>query len=253
MSEPVLWAELTWEEIGALARTGPGLVLLPVGAVEQHGPHLGVGMDFVGVERLARAVSAQTGIPVLPTLPYGCSLGHSRKWPGTLSLQPETLTAAVFEIYDWLRGAGFRRLLIVNGHVGNVWPLHSAIDKIRHHYDAALVALLLAAELSPRVRAEFHADAADWHANAAETALMMAEAPELVRAEKVAAADDPDRTAGSVFSHRVDRTSANGVTGRPSAATLEQGRRLFGWMVDDLCAIVRKAEVERPPLPAAAA
>lgn len=246
--KPVLWADLTWEEIGALAAEGPGLVLLPVGAVEQHGPHLGVGMDFIGVERVTRAASARTGIPVLPTLPYGCSLGHSRKWPGTLSLSPETLTASVFEIYDWLQGAGFHRLLIVNGHVGNGAPLRCAIEKIRHAHDDALVALLLAAEVSPRVRAEFRADADDWHGNAAETSLMMAEAPEQVRPDKIAGADEPDRTKGLVFSHRVDRTSANGVTGKPSAATLEQGRRLFGWMVEDLCSIVRQASLEEAPL-----
>ena len=162
-----------------------------------------------------------------PALPYGCSLGHSRRWPGTLALQPQTLTETVVEIFDWLHGAGFKRLLVVNGHVGNAAPLRCAVEIIRSRWDDALVRVCNVAEISPRVRAEFFADAEDWHANAAETSLMLACAPELVRPEKLAAADDEDRTRGLVFSHPVNRTSRNGVTGFPSRATREQGEESF--------------------------
>ncbi len=87
-----------------------------------------------------------------------------------------------------------------------------------------MVAVINTAFLSERVRAVNFADAEDWHANAAETALMMAVAPEITRPEKIATAGDPDRTAGLVFAHPVNRTSLNGVTGSPEKATLEGGR-----------------------------
>jgi creatinine amidohydrolase len=74
---------LTWEEIGFLHRSGMDLCLLPVGATEQHGPHLGVGMDTCNAMKLCEAVARETGVPLLPPLAYGCSLGHSRRWPGT--------------------------------------------------------------------------------------------------------------------------------------------------------------------------
>ena len=61
-------------------------------------------------------------------------------------------------------------------------------------------------------------------------------------------ADDADRTEGTVFAHPVNRTSRNGVTGRPSTADADAGRRLFGWMVEDLTDIVRRGMVETPPL-----
>jgi creatinine amidohydrolase len=77
---------------------------------------------------------------------------------------------------------------------------------------------------------------------------MLAIAPETVRPDRVAAADDPDRTEGLFFSHPVNRTSANGVTGAPSRASREEGARLFRWMVDDLSTRVRAALAERPPL-----
>jgi len=245
---PLLWDRLTWEEIGSLRRSGVDLCLLPVGATEQHGPHLGVGMDTCNAVRLCEAVSRETGVPVLPALPYGCSLGHSRRWPGTLALLPQTLMEAVVQLFEWLHGTGFRRLLLVNAHVGNAAPLRCAVDIIRSRFDDALVSVCNVAELSPRVRAEFYADAADWHANAAETSLMLALAPETVRNARIPAGDDPDRTVGLVFTHPVNRTSLNGVTGFPSRASREQGEKLFRFMVEDLTALVQRARNEQPPL-----
>ena len=245
---PLRWESLTWEEIGALRQSGMDLCLLPVGATEQHGPHLGVGMDSRNAMLLCEAVSRETGAPVLPTLSYGCSLGHSHRWPGTISVQPHTVTDAVVQIFDWLYHAGFKRLILVNGHVGNFAPLRCALEIIRHRFDDAMARICNVAEISARVRNEFFADAEDWHANAAETSLMMAYAPELVRWEKITTSDDPDRAAGLVFTHPVNRTSKNGVTGFPSRATTQKGESLFRMMVEDLTALVRRGLAEQPPL-----
>jgi creatinine amidohydrolase len=242
------WEALTWEEIAELRRRGVETCLLSVGATEQHGPQLAVGMDSASAELLCDAVSAKTGVPVLPVIRYGCSLGHSRRWPGTISLQPNTLTETVVQIYDWIHGCGFCRLFIVNGHVTNAAPLRCALEIIRSRYDDALVRLVNVAEISPRVRADFFADAEDWHANAAETSLMLALAPKLVRADKIKQADDADRTANLVFTHPVNRTSNNGVTGFPSRATKRQGEILFQTMVEDLTAPVQRGVKEKPPL-----
>ena len=247
-SRPLLWETLTWEEIGELRAAGIDLCLLPVGATEQHGPHLGVGMDSRNATLLCQAVSRETGAPVLPTLSYGCSLGHSHRWPGTLSLSPQLLIDTVVAIFDWLHGSGFHRLLLVNGHVGNAAPLRCAVDVIRSRWDDGLARVCNLGEISPRVRAEFFADAEDWHANAAETSLMLALAPDLVRPDKITAADDEDRTAGLVFPHPVNRTSRNGVTGFPSRATRAAGERLFRNLVEDLASLVRRARAEQPPL-----
>jgi len=119
---------------------------------------------------------------------------------------------------------------------------------LRAEHDDLMVAVINTATLSERVR-EFHAaDAADWHANDAETSIMLAIAPEGVRPDKLAEADDPDRTCGCIFAHPVNRTSLNGVTGTPSLASAEKGQRWFDWLVDDLAALVRTGSVETPPL-----
>ena len=243
-----MWSELTWTEFQDQLANARQSAILPVGATEQHGPHLGTGMDWVLADKLCAAVSQRTNVPMLPVLPYGCSIGHSRRWPGTIALQPATLIQVVKEIGDWAHHSGVRRLFIINTHVTNAAPLRCALELLRAEHDDLMVCVLNSATISERVRNVHFADAEDWHANAAETALMMAIAPELVRENMIADADDQDRTAGRIFSHPVNRTSMNGVTGSPSQASLAQGQELFSWMVDDLSALVETGQDEEPPL-----
>jgi creatinine amidohydrolase len=209
---------------------------------------MGNGMDAVLADVLCRAVAERTGVPMLPTLFYGCSLGHSRKWPGTLAVQPVTLIHFIKDIGDWAYHSGVRRLFMVNTHVTNAAPLRCALEMLRSEHDDLMVALFNSATISTRVR-EFHfADGDDWHANDAETSLMLATAPEMVRADRLADADDPDRTDGLVFAHPVNRTSRNGVTGAPSRAAADKGRIWFDWMVEDLAALIARGLQEKPPL-----
>lgn len=242
------WSQLTWAELPERLAAAHGAAILPVGATEQHGPHMGCGMDAVLADKLCAAVSAETGVPMLPTLPYGCSIGHSQRWAGTLAVQPITMIELVKQIGDWAYASGVRRLFIVNTHVTNAAPLRCALEMLRAEHEDLLVAVLNSATISSRVR-EFHfADGDDWHANDAETSLMLAVAPEMVRPELLPAADDPDRTDGLVFAHPVNHTSANGVTGQPSAATADKGETWFHWMVEDLAALIRRGQHEAPPL-----
>jgi creatinine amidohydrolase len=242
------WSDRTWCELPRDLAEADRVAILPVGATEQHGPHLGTGMDFVLAEKLCEKVAGRTGVPMLPTLPYGCSLGHSRRWPGTIALQPITLITIVKEMGDWAYHSGVRRLFIVNTHVTNAAPLRCALEMLRAEHDDMMVAVINTATISERVRAAHFADAEDWHANAAETALMLAVAPAIVRPELLSASDDEDRTSGLVFAHPVNRTSLNGVTGFPSRALVEDGRALFNWMVEDLSALIEKGKSEQPPL-----
>jgi creatinine amidohydrolase len=244
----MMWSERSWVELPHdLERVGRAAIL-PVGATEQHGPHLGAGVDAVLADRLCAEASKRTQVPMLPTLPYGCSLGHSRRWAGTLAVQPVTLIHFVKDIGDWAYHSGVRRLFIVNTHVTNAAPLRCALEMLRSELDDLMVALIDSATLSARVRAVHFSDAEDWHANDAETSLMLEVAPELVRKTLLAAADDPDRTSGLVFAHPVNRTSNNGVTGAPSRASADKGRLWFSWMVEDLCAQIERGLIETPPL-----
>ncbi|MBT8133160.1 MAG: creatininase family protein [Gammaproteobacteria bacterium] len=243
------WYQMTWQEIGQLPGQGTDCAMLPIGATEQHGPHMACGMDADIALHLCRAVAEQTSVALLPTLPYGCSIGHSKRWPGTIALQPKTVIDVVKQIGDWVYASGFKRFFIINSHVTNFAPLRCALEMLRAEHDGFMVAVINSASISERVREQHFNDAEDWHANDAETSLMMALNPSMVREELIADSDDPDRTEDCVFSHPVNRTSSNGVTGTPSLASKEKGEQLFSWMVEDLSALVSRGLKEQPPLP----
>ena len=95
------------------------IALLPVGAIEQHGPHLPLDVDAYDAERLCRDVASRCGVPrplVLPLVPYGVSY-HHEDFPGTISLSPETLAQVVFEVGMSVARQGITKLVIVNGSV----------------------------------------------------------------------------------------------------------------------------------------
>ncbi len=244
--KPLLWAELTWEQIAAMRTENIDMVIFPIGSTEQHGPHLPLNVDTLSAEVIAHAVSSQTGVPVLPTMPFGCALGHTHFWPGTLSLSPQTLAAVVREVLEDVVAYGFHRVLVLSGHVMNAAPLRCALEELRHKYPHLQIAQKHVCEASIRVQELYSSDAQDWHANAAETALMMHIAPDLVHHDRIF--DDPDRTRNLVFSYAVPQTSQSGHTGEPSKATPEMGAELFAAVVRDWTYVVKKALNEQAPL-----
>jgi creatinine amidohydrolase len=246
-ARPVVWEELSWSELQLHRDAGGDMVLLPVGATEQHGPHLPLNVDSVFAEAFCLYASAKTQVPVLPTITYGCSLGHTQRWPGTISLMPETVSTVVREIADFLIKTGFKRLLIVNSHWGNTSSLRCAIDRIRfENVGDFQIGLRNTFEITRSVWNQFIDDGEDFHANRAETALMMYIDPPSVRVEQIQ--DDPDRTQGKVFTYVVPQTSTNGLTGHPTRATREDGRKLFLEIGDALAHLVATAKTEQPPL-----
>jgi creatinine amidohydrolase len=248
---PVLLENLAWPEIAALREKNGGLLLLPLGATEQHGPHLPVAMDTLLAEAVCHAASEKTGVPVMSALRYTVSQGHTPKWPGTFSLRHETFIATLRDIAAWAVATGWKRLLFVNSHFGNDAPARVAVDQLRlTHLGKLQIGLVHVFQLSESIWECYTSDAGDLHANGAETSLMLHLHPELVHLDRLPGSDDPDRTANTVFSYPVAQTSLNGVTGTPSEATAEQGASLFGEMVAGLVQKITAGISEHPPLEA---
>jgi creatinine amidohydrolase len=246
---PISWEQLTWPEIEDLVEQRPDdVALLPVGATEQHGPHLPTGTDTIIATGLCNLVSASTGALVLPALSIGCSYGHGTALPGTLSLSPERLGDVIRDAVEWVAASGVRRVLAVNGHFGNQTSLALAGDHIRHSRPELRFGVMNWWTLTPAITAETLADGDDVHANRAETSLMLALAPELVRMDRLSTSDDPDRTGDLVFRYTAPYLSANGVTGNPSQATAELGGSLLEQIVTTMSAAVDRGRVETPPL-----
>jgi creatinine amidohydrolase len=240
------WEDLAWPELGGL---GGEVGLVPVGATEQHGPHLPTATDTIIATALCGRVSARTGAVVLPAIPVACSYGHGTTLPGTLSLTPELLAAVTRQYAEWAAAtSGLTRLLFVNAHFGNAAALGTATDHLRLYRPDLQAGVAHWWALHPEVAAEMAVDGDDLHANRGETSVVLALAPELVHRERMSGADDADRTAGLVFRYTAPALSTNGVTGRPSEATPELGERLVALTVDALCELVERGRQEKPPL-----
>ena len=244
MSDERRWAALTRDEVAEAAASG-ALAVLPVGATEQHGAHLATGTDTLLAEEVAVEAARRTGDVVLPALGYGCSLGHTDHWPGTLSLHPATMTAVVVEVGRWVYASGFRKLVMVNGHATNGPPCQSALLQLRHELPALRPLFVSIFDLTPEVAARYAEDAPDFHANEAETSLLLHLAPALVRADRIV--DEPDRTTDRVLSYPVPAVTSSGVVGRPSAASADRGVELFELVAAALTELLVRARRETDP------
>lgn len=182
-----LFAELNREQIRAAAQDS--LVVLPIGATEQHGPHLATGMDYFTVESIARnaasIASAQIPIVVTPTLPFGSS-HHHFVFGGTMSLSTETYYKVLYELVESLVTDGFTRIFLLNGHGGNheLAQLAARDIALKHPVRAAAGSYWNVA-WTALVEAGAHKGCGlPGHAGDFETSLMLSLRPELVAADR---------------------------------------------------------------------
>lgn len=240
---------LPWPKVKALQQACP-LLVLPLGATEQHGPALPLNTDTVIADALCREACSSAGVAMAPVMAYSSSGGHTTKWPGTFALSPKTLIDTLIQFAQWTLATGWTRLYIVNAHAGNDPPMRVAVDQIRGELMGQLqVGYLNTFYMDTSIEAHFTEDAADLHANKGECDLMLHLAPDTVDLSALTTADDPDRTTETVFSYPVSQTSINGTTGAPSRGNAVDGKRLFDQMVAALVSKLERAKSECAPLP----
>lgn len=230
------FAWMTSPETGALAMEGHArpIAVLPTGAVEQHGPHLPMGLDIWLASAVAFAAAEdQAQIRVCEPLPYGSS-PHHRFFPGTMSLSPQTLIAVLVDLCACLWEDGFLPV-ILNGHGGNRAAIQVAIATLGGRNVVA--AGFSYFDLIDDVAADVLRDAAGGtgHACALETALMMHVLPQSIRERLIPAGTtppswpDPHLYGGPAVTvwRPFEQIQANGVIGTPSDASPEAGAKLF--------------------------
>ena len=173
-----VYAYQTWPELEERLKTTK-TVLFPVGSVEQHGHHLGVGADYIQADAIAHRVGEKCGALVLPTLCYGVS-GHHKEFTGTLTLSTETYTQVVYEVLESLARYGVKRVVFMNGHGGNNTGLTLAAKRARDDF-GMLCAICTWWDILHNDKVLGHP--AEQHAGYAETSFTLASRPEAVRME----------------------------------------------------------------------
>lgn len=177
--------EMSREDVEASA--GAAIVVVPIGAVEQHGPHLPLGTDTFLVEAvLTRAAelpaTRELSLVAAPTMPIGSSAHHL--FASAVSLRAETLVGVLRDIGDSLVDSGFRRLFILNGHGGNEECVQLAVKELvlRHERVAAAACSYWAIGSTGE---QLRPDVTPGHAGWFETSLMLASHADLVRADRL--------------------------------------------------------------------
>lgn len=125
------WSQLTSDEIAALDRRIP--VILPLGLIEAHGPHLATSVDMDTAEYFARRTAEQTGAILLPVMPYGFA-DEMADYAGTLGIRPDTMAAVVADLSCLLCRHGFKRQIFLSGHGANKLPVELALHRIWETY-----------------------------------------------------------------------------------------------------------------------
>ncbi|KQS68292.1 creatininase family protein [Modestobacter sp. Leaf380] len=253
------WDRMTGPEIGAVDTAG-ALAVVPIGAVEQHGPHLPLVTDSLVAEAVAtRAVAAlpdDVEAYVLPTLTIGKSTEHLG-WPGTLSFSTETLLAVCRDVGRSVAASGFRRLVFVNGHGGNPSLLDTVSRDIRVE-TGLMVFPVSVFRLGLPEGLPVPDEAFSIHGGYVETSAMLALAPDDVHLDRAEAgghavldlyADTVHLSLeGAVPTAWVSAdVTDNGVVGDPAGATAEAGAAIVDcWSTRLTEALVEVAAFEFP-------
>ncbi|BAS28053.1 creatininase family protein [Limnochorda pilosa] len=244
------WGEQTSRELSALG-TGETIAILPVGALEQHGPHLTTDTDAFLAQHVAEEVAERARdlhLLVLPALWTGFSPHHLR-FAGSVSLRSETLVQVITDLCESLNLRGLRKVLLLNGHGGNVPHLQAAAARVSSTRGMLVVVTSYFDGLGPMIAETCRDRPADiGHAGEAETSLMLAACPErvreAVRRELPEVPRPPDPPQGFVFRDFAALTT-RGYFGSPARATRATGSRLMEAAIEHVHAVIRWMAAER--------
>ena len=245
MSQSVMWKFLTAADLRAKAEAR-AIVVLPVASMEQHGPHLPVGVDTILSEAVCQAaaetIAADTPVVVAPTLWCGMA-EHHMAFGGTFTFDIPTYRAVLMCFLKSIERHGFQRVLIVNGHGGNIAALSAFLPDIAR--DTGLkVRMTTYFDQARGAMAEILEDQKSvHHACEAETSLMMVVAPETVRRDKLPDAHGPTHSssppAGIVRYRTFRDITPSGVIGDARRSSAQKGERLMSALRDGMAAVIR--------------
>ena len=244
----ILFAERSWPEIDECIKEN-GLILLPIGTVEEHGKHLPVNTDIAIAEgvclAVAHAVKDRHPVLVMPGVWSGYSIKRMTRWPGLIRVRCEVLIEVIFDIMASLIDMGFRKLLTINAHGMNPEIVKLAARKISDQFDVQVVTTncwALAVETMRKIRKSV--EGGDLHGGEFETSLMLY-LTDLVDMRKATNEDAmryrsdfysgdlfASAPGGSLLSTWYVQESKTGVYGDPTRASRETGEKLMKGIVD---------------------
>lgn len=215
-----------WKTADEIVELNPELAIIPVGSLEQHGPHLPVMTDWAIASELGKRVAERMNAFLLPALPISTCREHMGK-KGSVWMEPMTFYQMMTDIILSLKTQGFKKVAILQCH-GGIFVMSPLVRDLNSKYNPELmVAVVDGTPFSVRLQQEGILESeGELHAGESETSRILAIAPETVHMERaedcVPAVSRPYLSYGSIF-----RASPKGVWGTPSLASAEKGEKIF--------------------------
>jgi len=232
------WSAMTAPELNELARKN-ALVLIPVGSVEQHGPHLSTGTDAILAKdvcyRVAQLLEGSCPVVVTPALWFGLA-NHHMTFGGTFTVSLDTYKAVIGDLCRSIAQSGFKRIVLVNGHGGNIQGLASVVGDfawLSEDPDVEVATTTYFMEAYQDVADILEDQDCIMHACEGETSMMMAAAPNMVRGERIAEGNGTsfDMISSLLPTLRTNtpfnELTANGVSGIAARASADKGEALL--------------------------
>ena len=248
MADTVMIAEMTWTDYDAKVRNENPVVILPVGSLEQHGPHTPLATDTIIPTAISQSVAARIGALVAPPIAYGYKsqprTGGGNDFPGTTSLDGETLICLARDIICEFARHGIRRMIVMDSHYENEMFLIEGIDlalrdlKAQGIDDMKVVKVRYFEFTSDETLATVFPDGfPGWpleHAGVMTTSVLLHLHPKLVHMERVPNHPPMAYPPYDVFPPAPETASPSGVLASAMAATAEKGELLFNEDVDGI-------------------
>jgi creatinine amidohydrolase len=244
------WNRLSAEALRALAAKD-AIVLLPVASTEQHGPHLPTGVDDFLCTEVCRLTAAELApdCPVVVAPTVWCGLAdHHVAFGGTFTLSLGTYHALLRDLCRSILKAGFRRIVLVNGHGGNIQALGTLVGELTRELEAPIAVTTYFMEGHPAMAGILEDQQGVMHACEAETSMMMVVHPGLVNTERFAEAHGPGfNILGSLVPslkrfHSFTELTPSGVLGDARKASADKGAKLLAACAAALAARLRAGE-----------
>jgi len=252
-NKKILWQEMWREEFESALENDP-VVIVPVGSVEQHGPHCPMDVDIVGPFCMAVEAAKRTSdFPLIVAPPVWSGFTHYNKgFPGTISLRIETFLNLLQDICQSIHDNGFKRIIVVNGHGGNDAPVHVVRDVLGER-DVFIVGFSWWQAVESEMLAMSEADAGSvGHGGEWETSVMLHLREHLIRKELMNDDEFPNpfsaqlQNFASFSERRRDTRNVTGTMGNALVASKEKGAQIFELTVNRLMQVA--AEFHAQPV-----
>jgi creatinine amidohydrolase len=220
------------------------IAILVFGACENHGDHMPFGSDFIFPTEIAKRLATKVrNVIVLPAIPYGVSLHHDQ-FRMTMSINPETLVDIISDLLSSLIQNKISRVLIINGHDGNIGPIEIAARTIKNKHPEMIIACLeswwiLVGQLKKDL---FEVWSGLGHGGEAETSAVLAIRPDLVNMESAPKEVIPKLPENIRIFWKFDELTSTGATGAPQKASIKKGHEILQVLEDVLLSFITEME-----------